>query len=535
MRTTPNYLCDLLEPICSQLPWIEKAMNYVDADPTIWFVAISILVFGVAYDQIAFAPKFRELKKALSAAHNQLVQHNSDWGSIQRNLTSTIDSYPILKDPWRETLSSITIVSISNKPTPVQLRSLDEIWWPRKILSSRLNISIYDSMPNILVGIGLLFTFLFLSIALTIATSGLFDGTSVGDTVKDLLGAVGAKFFTSLSGLASSLLWLVTAKRRLNYLDQVCQKIIREIDQSTSPIGTDLIFIEQLKVSTRIANKLDGMTEQLTNSIEKFSTKLGTINQDALVSMTNEFSIIIRETSASEAIAFRKGLNNLAIQLHNAVDQLGDGIEAASQSLQSAGIRLANEIDSASVALGESANSLSQATLDTKLTINDLDHTIAVAVDIAKAGNQEFKSTADMSHKIIQDINRAATDWKLTVTSVNQLSSQFQDLIEKLNSVSHDQQQTIAIARRAPEEALSMLREMSKSMQSSASEIASMMGTAEKALRSTNADFGNLTTLLNGSLTQVQENISNNLAKLEDLQKTMIFQASQLTRNNSRQ
>jgi alkylation response protein AidB-like acyl-CoA dehydrogenase len=52
------------------------------------------------------------------------------------------------------------------------LRNYADIWTARGVLTGRMNLSLFETMPNILIGAGLMFTFIFLSLALTEATYG---------------------------------------------------------------------------------------------------------------------------------------------------------------------------------------------------------------------------------------------------------------------------------------------------------------------------------------------------------------------------
>ena len=48
-----------------------------------------------------------------------------------------------------------------------------DVWAPSRLLGRTINLQLAEATPNLLVGVGLLFTFLFLTVALTQATGAL--------------------------------------------------------------------------------------------------------------------------------------------------------------------------------------------------------------------------------------------------------------------------------------------------------------------------------------------------------------------------
>jgi hypothetical protein len=46
------------------------------------------------------------------------------------------------------------------------LKPYPDIWTARNIMTGKINLSLYETMPNILIGVGLMFTFIFLALAL---------------------------------------------------------------------------------------------------------------------------------------------------------------------------------------------------------------------------------------------------------------------------------------------------------------------------------------------------------------------------------
>ena len=98
--------------------------------------------------------------------------------------------------------------------TSYSFRSHAETWTVRDALGGRLNLSLFETMPNILIGAGLMFTFIFLAWALADA-GGAMGGvnTQAKDAaMKSLIANAGGKFTSSIVGLFCSLTWNWRAK-----------------------------------------------------------------------------------------------------------------------------------------------------------------------------------------------------------------------------------------------------------------------------------------------------------------------------------
>lgn len=56
------------------------------------------------------------------------------------------------------------------------LGSVSDVWQPERMLHKHFNLPLFEAVPNIAAGVGLFFTFLFLTLALTDATTALERG-----------------------------------------------------------------------------------------------------------------------------------------------------------------------------------------------------------------------------------------------------------------------------------------------------------------------------------------------------------------------
>lgn len=118
-----------------------------------------------------------------------------------------------------ETEARVLSLPHGQRTISVRSGSPRDPWSMNRLLARQINVPLADAVPNLLVGIGLLLTFFFLTLALTAATYALVTQsgpqTDLLKATRDLLSAAGAKFSTSLAGLLASIVWAVLARRRM--------------------------------------------------------------------------------------------------------------------------------------------------------------------------------------------------------------------------------------------------------------------------------------------------------------------------------
>ena len=68
------------------------------------------------------------------------------------------------------------------------LKSYSDIWNARGLLTGRMNLSLFETMPNILIGAGLMFTFMFLAWAL--ADAGGAMGVGSAEAKNEMLSTI---------------------------------------------------------------------------------------------------------------------------------------------------------------------------------------------------------------------------------------------------------------------------------------------------------------------------------------------------------
>lgn len=96
-----------------------------------------------------------------------------DWNMVRERAGRQVAGRDALMDLWHETEGRVSPLRIGDKTMPVMFGSPRDLWNARSVLGRQFNLDLADVIPNILVGVGLLFTFVFLTAALTSTTAAL--------------------------------------------------------------------------------------------------------------------------------------------------------------------------------------------------------------------------------------------------------------------------------------------------------------------------------------------------------------------------
>ena len=134
-------------------------------------------------------------------------------------------------------------------------------------------------MPNLFVGIGLLFTFAGLVAALTDATGVLGEkGVSAQQAtiaVGDLLNVSAAKFYSSMTALFCSLVMNISFKYCNSLLENKMTRISNLLESGVNYVSSESLLQMQLY-------SLDDQTNQLKTFNNDLASKLGDRIQDAV-------------------------------------------------------------------------------------------------------------------------------------------------------------------------------------------------------------------------------------------------------------
>lgn len=286
-----------------------------------------------------------------------------------------------------------------------------------------INLKHINSAPGVLSGLGVLGTFV--GLAFSVATFDSTDSTAIMTSIKTLLGGMGTAFYTSLAGMALSVIYIFLSKKNYNNFDNAIASFVRKLDQKYYISADEIIIAENEKTnreiltrlsaiekSKEIKEKLNAIQEALTIQDEDgASITAGTMmlnlyeesekQSQALESFTTDLS---NELNASLGKTMDSSIVPLIIKLEKSHDVMNTKIEELSHNIQSPAT------DFVTTAVGELKTSMQTMANEfrdsiSKQTITQIE---TLADNLTKAGellNTLPKTMQLMADKVTESFN----------------------------------------------------------------------------------------------------------------------------------
>ncbi|MCV6639501.1 anti-phage ZorAB system protein ZorA [Candidatus Albibeggiatoa sp. nov. NOAA] len=326
-----------------------------------WLLALGIVGLGIGV-WVSLRLRIAEFLQQLNAIQTKLDAIPPDeFVDHYEEFNEYISQYPLFSHQWA-TFRQTLILPNSDDEYAIYYTNRPNIYFNQTTLvSPQLNLNLYQAVPNILVGIGLFFTFIGLIAALWFASEGVAaeNVEEAKAALSELLHAATFKFITSVAGLMASIVFSWREKAHLHQLSEklhaLClsleqrlyfttleQLTKRQVDESKRQTEQLSRFNSELAVS--IAHALeDEFTEKLleaiqplAGTIEALESKLTNMNQDALQSMVEQFSQSLQGAAGQEMQQMATTLQSLEGILGSLGDQLNHSSSEFTQQMQDA-------------------------------------------------------------------------------------------------------------------------------------------------------------------------------------------------------
>jgi hypothetical protein len=208
-----------------------------------------LLIAGALAIWLDFRRRLRPVLAGLEEALRVIEEAPS--ASALHDRFSSIDqrlaSNPVLGEAWRAFVGTLV-------PVPGQDGVLGATRRPREDLNEGIltgagvNLRFYTAVPNYLVGLGLLFTFMGLVAALYFASAGVAAPSiqEAQDALRHLLAAATFKFVTSIAGLGASIVYSSREKAQLYRFSHRLDALCTALEQRLVPVTPEYLGTVQL-------------------------------------------------------------------------------------------------------------------------------------------------------------------------------------------------------------------------------------------------------------------------------------------------
>jgi len=231
------------------------------------FITACLVTIIILYGIFSFLWLFIRLRKIRTSINNQFTKL-SEFITIAREDFETIkelfSTSPLLKDEWSEYENTlITRVSTHDDTLRVYKTEEAEAYFNEERILSRgkLNVRYWYAVPGILVGFGILGTFIGLTFGLSTFKTGTAD--TIQNSIEGLLSGMTTAFATSVWGIGLSIVFNAFEKRQFNKVSIAITNLNRQIDKLFTLTTQEKISFEQ-----------QDQLKQQTRAMQAFSTDL---------------------------------------------------------------------------------------------------------------------------------------------------------------------------------------------------------------------------------------------------------------------
>jgi methyl-accepting chemotaxis protein len=210
---------------------------------------------------------------------------------------------------------------------------------------------------------------------------------------------------------------------------------------------TDLAVTLAGAITKSFSPQMEAMTAKLVGAIDGLSEKLGTMNQEALKQMLEDFAGMLKQATDSEMAQLRQTLTELAGKLEGAGVTLGEGAAGAATAINEAGAQLVARVQEISQNLATGASNLETAAGSIKLAMNDLEVTMLEASNIGKRGAVFVNEALEKSGQTIQNLDSISGGLAEAASALQSVSGSISEVVNNVEELSREQRAVVSAVR----------------------------------------------------------------------------------------
>jgi len=337
---------------------------------------------------------------------------------------------------------------------------------PSQIIND-FSIASFSSIPAVLTTIGILGTF----VGITIGLSGLngfgSDSSTLIDQASTLIGGLGTAFYTSIAGMGTSFLFMLFISRSVAITKKAKSDFVSEI-QAISVVVTSNDLLHQLVIGQRQSNQQNDSLNQLIDVLNTLANKPNAMTSLEFEEHTsNHLNVLCTKLEAIET-SILKQLADLNLDEQLLASTINDHFKAALNDALTAPTSLLNEIHHEHKQLNKAAYSLiglveNITTNNTaQLTISDIEQVLSqrVSAPIHEQTVILSKSIDALETKLSAISSKIVTESKLeSIVSISLTSP----IIESLSLIQDASNNMQSIVTTIPEQLAEQISSVNKS------------------------------------------------------------------------
>lgn len=397
----------------------------------------------------------------------------------------------------------------------------------------KLNLRMLDTAAGTLVGLGLLGTFL----GLTIGIAG-FDSSNssnIQGSIQNLLGGMGTAFSTSLVGMLCSLIYTAFDKTIRNKVQRNIHTLTENLDDN---YYIDDIALQELNQKNLVNTLISAVQSELDSKLMYSS------EQGERITVGNAIREILTENT-EQSKALKSFSTDLALELNNGFD------EVLSRQMQQKILPLMENVDTTTKAIVEHIDSMaaqvaSPATDMIQNVVSELKNSMASIVEEFKTGlsgtaTNELETLATQLGTATQamadfpkNMENISSTLQVTIEEVKDAITEISNTSANANSTAMQQmQEQITFATGAISTAISEVKDVmggitKNSQEQSDQMISKMADAAEKMGAFLSGTISSLSSSVQESIRGITDEVNSKQADLLALQEDTTAQTKKL-------
>ncbi len=423
------------------LPWQETPNDQI-SDIFVYIIGASFLIL-----LIYFSVKIFFQYNSIKSLTRKIPQSNGPAKpSIQHQLKSEFERKTIFKEAWQEFEDSLVTrkpIKIGNENEEIVYKTDEASFFfsEDRLLGQYMNLRFWNNIPAILVGLGILGTFIGLVWGL-IPFSGIDFGQTreIQGAIKILLSGVSTAFVTSVWGMVTSLFFNGIEKLAIGGVSSEIANLQRSLDK-----------LFRLTTQQEIAIQQEDQLEQQTAIFQTLFTDLGErITEDiksAMVEGRQEILHELNKTVEAFSTTISDRLTRILEELKKAIEELRQQKEESSaEAIKDLIEKFQESLSSSTVTQMEE---LAKTVGEASQSLKDLPEQIAVMIASVQAQiNETRRLLSETSQEQIDQMKQMMGEMINTLQSAvklaaSQTGEQLNEQTEKIKTVSEESIQTL--------------------------------------------------------------------------------------------
>lgn len=299
--------------------WSNGIITFDEKLNLIFFIIIAILSFIPIIRINRDSERITNLK-----IFKDIICKSNNFNDLNKEIKEKLDKNSEVYQEWNSYLETL----YEKEGQRYETISSEMFFNFDNLYRDKIRYKLYNHFPQVILGLGMLGTFLGLSLGLSKLDLSTADSIQKG--VGNLLGGVKTAFYTSLFGLSFSIIFSLFNNAYFSEIEKIISVIKCEVSKKMKRFAKQNSIDDIIKSLDSIRSSNDDMAKNLSNQISAMSNTINENMVQTLISMKNS-NQYMTENLSSQISVMSTALNESICNFSKSIG--GNFQEELSQSL----------------------------------------------------------------------------------------------------------------------------------------------------------------------------------------------------------